>query len=280
MRAIPYVGVRALTGLAVRTAAVRVALGVVLVGLVAAAALAARHPHASRQPFASPKTGGIVVLDLSASITSDTYSRIHQSLQELVARGGRYGLVVFSNTAYEALPPGTPASALQPLVRYFALPASTPPGEQPTFPVNPWTETFTSGTSISLGLDLARTIELAHGGRRPAVVLISDLADDPNDVQRLTAVLGRYRSDGIPLRVIALNPAISDLEYFKRLIGTASSIIPAGLSSGPSAPVKPPATSFPTWLVVLTAVVAALLAVNELRAARLRWGGIPEEAAA
>ena len=56
------------------------------------------------------------MLDLSASITADTYSRIHQTLQQLVARGGRYGLVVFSNIAYEALPPGTPASALEPIV--------------------------------------------------------------------------------------------------------------------------------------------------------------------
>jgi hypothetical protein len=279
MSAIPYVGVRALAGLAVRTAAVRVSLALILIALVVAAALAARHPHATAQPFAPPKTGGIVVLDLSASITSDTYSRIHQTLQELVARGGRYGLVVFSNTAYQALPPGTPASALKPLVRYFALPASTPPGEQPTFPVNPWTATFTSGTSISAGLDLARTIELAHGGRRPAVVLISDLADDPNDVQRLTGVLSPYRAEKIPLRVIALNPAISDLEYFKRLIGAATSIIPAGLSPNENAPVRPPATSFPTWLVILIVVVAALLAVNELRSARLRWGGLREEAA-
>jgi hypothetical protein len=272
---IPYVGVRSLSGLALRTAAVRVALAVALLTLVVATALLARHPHASRKPFASPRTGGMLVLDLSASITQDTYSRIHEALAELVARGGRYGLVVFSNTAYEALPPGTPAGALKPLIRYFEVPTNTPPGEQPTFPVNPWTQSFTSGTSISSGLGLARAIELARGGRHPAVILVSDLADDPNDVQRLTSVLDQYRANRIPLRVIALNPAISDLEYFKRLIGTADSIIPAGLPSSPNAPVAAPGAAFPTWLVVLTAIVAVLLAVNELRAARLRWGAKP-----
>jgi hypothetical protein len=143
---IPYAGARGLGRLAAQTKLVRVLLAVALVLFVLATAASARHPHSTVQPFVSPKAGGIIVLDLSASVTSDTYSRIHESLQELIARGGRYGLVVFSNTAYEALPPGTPASALQPLLRYFAVPANTPPGEQPTFPNNPWSESFKSGT--------------------------------------------------------------------------------------------------------------------------------------
>jgi hypothetical protein len=220
----------------------------------------------------------MVVLDLSASITSDTYSRIHQTLQQLVSRGGRYGLVVFSNTAYEALPPGTPASMLEPLVRYFALPKSTPPGEQPTFPVNPWSASFTSGTSISAGLDLARMIELQHGARHPAVVLISDLADDPNDIQRLTAVLAAYKAQGVKLRIIALNPDPGDVVYFKRLITNASSIIPAGLSTSNSASPTTPATSFPAWLVVVSILLAAVLALNEIQSARLRWARTPDAA--
>ena len=146
----------------------RVTLAVALVALVLAAALVARHPHSSAAAVRSRRrTGGVVVLDLSASITSDTYSRIHESLTELVARGGRYGLVVFSNIAYEALPPGTPGlGARSRSSATSTVPTNTPPGEQPTFPANPWTASFTSGTSISTGLDLARTIELAHGRRR------------------------------------------------------------------------------------------------------------------
>ncbi len=126
-----------------------------------------------------PRSGGVVVLDLSASIASDTYSRIRRTLQELVTRGGRYGLVVFSSDAYLALPPGTPASALEPGIRYFTLPAKVAPGEQPNFPKNPWSSTFTSGTRISAGLELARQVEVANGAHQPAVVLVSDLADDP-----------------------------------------------------------------------------------------------------
>jgi hypothetical protein len=251
----------------------------VLVALVVGAAIAVREPKATAQPVLPPSSGGMLVLDLSASITEDTYSRIHQTLLQVVARGGRYGLVVFSNTAYEALPPGTPASALGPLVRYFALPAASSLNGQPVFPVNPWSKSFTSGTAISAGLDLAWRIELAHGNRHPAVLLVSDLADDPSDLQRLTAVLTNFRARGVKLHVIALNPALADEEYFKRLIGSASGVIPAGLSSA-SAVVRPPATSFPTWIVVLTVIVAALLAVNELQLARLRWGGGRKEVTA
>jgi len=271
MRSIPYAGVQAFRSLAARLALVRTLLAVALVALVVAAALTVRSPHATAQPFLPPQAGGVVVLDLSASITSDTYSRIHNTLGQLVSRGGRYGLVVFSNVAYEALPPGSPASALAPLVRYFAVPAKVVPGAQPTFPVNPWTASFTSGTAISAGLDLARRIELENHVRRPAVVLVSDLADDPGDTQRLSAVLDAYRTQHIGLRVIALNAAPSDQAFFERLLGRAAAIIPAGLSSDNRATTRPPSTSFPLWLAVTTAVVAALLAVNELRSARLRW---------
>jgi hypothetical protein len=268
---IPYAGAGSFERLARRTSLVRAALGLALVVLVVLAALSVLRPHATAQPILAPQSGGVVVLDLSASITQDTYSRIHETLQSLVARGGRYGLVVFSNVAYEALPPGTPAAALAPIARYFAVPTNVVRGEQPTFAVNPWSATFTSGTEISQGLDLARTIELQSRTKHPAVVLISDLADDPNDLQRLNTVLNEYQVGGFRLRVIALNPAPSDVARFKGLIGRASSIIPAGLSTS-NGPVAKPRTSFPTLLVALTVLVATLLGVTELWGARLSWG--------
>ena len=276
MTRIPYAGARAFAGLAARTRLVRACLAGLLVALVLAAAAGARHPHASVQPFVPAGAGGVVVLDLSASVTSDTYSRIRESLQELVARGGRYGLVVFSNTAYQMVPPGTPVSALQALLRFFTVPGTTPPGEQPSFPTNPWAASFTSGTEISLGLDLARQLELTYHVRHPAVVLISDLADDPNDFQRLDAVLGEYQLEGISLRVIALNAAPADVQRFRGLINKASSVIPAALEGTNPGALAPPRVTLPTLLVVLTVVVAVLLGVNELRAARLSWGTAPE----
>lgn len=270
MSRIPYTGSVDLARAAARTRIVRRGLWLSLAGLVVATALVARRPHLDEPPFFAPTAGGIVTLDLSASTTSDTYARIYESLRQLIARGGRYGLVVFSNTAYEALPPGTPASALVPLLRYFSAPTAAP-GEQPAFAANPWgAGGFTSGTEISTGLDLARRIELRHGVRRPAVVLISDLQDDPNDLQRLTAVLNDYQIENARLRIIALNADPSDLARFQGLITGASAIIPAGLPTPGATAV--PGARFPTWLVILTVATAAMLATVELRSARLRWG--------
>jgi len=272
MNWVPYTGAQTLARIAARTTLVRVLLGVVLVALVLASAAAARHPKLNKQPLLAPNSGGMVVLDLSASISSDTFARIGESLRQLAARGGRYGLVVFSGVAYEAMPPGTPASALVPIARYFTLPRQVTPGEQPTFPTNPWTHSFTAGTQISRGLDLARQIELDTHAKHPAVILISDLADDANDQARLPAVVQAYKQEGIGLRAIALNAAPNDVDYFKRLIGAASAIVPAALPGEHPGATSPPHASFPWWLVFFAVAVAMLLALNELRSARLRWG--------
>jgi hypothetical protein len=267
--AIPYTGARRFAHAAARTTVVRLAFCAALAALIVAAAAAARHPRLDKAPLVASKAGGMLVLDLSASISSDTFSRIGATLADLSSRGGRYGLVVFSTSAYEALPPGTPASALKPLVRYFQLPKHATPGEQPSYPANPWTKSFTAGTRIALGLELARRIELDRHTRRPAVVLISDLADDPNDLSRLTAELEFYKANGIKLTVIPLNAAQADLARF---VGVATQVIPAStLEQRPEAG-RPPHVRFPVALVLLIVGIAAVLAANELRAARLRWG--------
>jgi len=275
MSAIPLGQAATLARVAARTRLVRALLGAAVVALVLGCAAVARRPqlHERVQPYVPPGSAGIVVLDLSASISSDTYSRIGDTLRRLVARGGRYGLVVYSDLAYEALPPGTPASALAPLVRYFTLPAQTAPGIAPTFPTNPWSRNFTAGTRISRGLELARTVALEDGIAHPAVVLVSDLADDPQDVKRLTSILLAYRRDRIPLRVVALNPSPDDAAFFQRLLGIGTAILPARLpgEQGYRAPGAPSA-GLPSWLVALTACVAALLAAHVLWGKRLRWG--------
>jgi len=268
VNAVPYTGAGVFARAAAQTTWFRVALGAAVAALVVATALAARHPKLDKAPLVAPRAGGMLVLDLSASISSDTFSRIGATLADLSARGGRYGLVVFSTSAYEALPPGTPASALKPLVRYFTLPAHTAPGEPPTYPANPWSTSFSSGTQIALGLELARRIELDRHTRRPAVVLISDLADDPSDLSRLTAELEAYKADGIRLTVVPLNAEPSDLGRF---VGVATRVLPAStLQQNPGAG-RAPRVLFPTALIVLIAVIASLLAANELRNARLRW---------
>ena len=164
-----------------RTTAVRVALSLAALLLGVLALLAARGPTA-RPGLLPADADTVVALDLSASISTDTFARIASTLDDLARSPGRAGLVVFSSTAYEALPPGTPARELGSLTRYFR-PAKAGPGYAPTYPPNPWTDAFSSGTSISAGL--RRAADVARGLGRPTVVLVSDLDDDPQDWARV-----------------------------------------------------------------------------------------------
>jgi hypothetical protein len=266
---IPVAGARGLSRVAARTTLIRRSLAAALVVLVLLAAAAARHPGV-RQPNSLPvRSGDMIVLDLSASISSDTFSRIGDTLRKIVATGGHYGLVIFSNVAYEALPPGTPAAALKPLIRYFSPPAQ---GASSALPTNPWTLSFSSGTRISAGLDLAHRILVADGLPNARVVLISDLADDPEDIERLNQVaVDEYGRGRRRLGVVALNATPDDEAFFARIAGAAiSDASPAPVR--PSPPPATPAGTLPISLVAAILATLAALAVSGLFSARLRWG--------
>src|SRR5437763_7031626 len=119
------------------TRAIALLLAVCVAALIVIAAVSVAHPRPGTTAFLPTGTDGIVVLDLSASISSDTYQRIGTTLRELARTGGRYGLVAFSDVAYRALPPGTPARALSGFARFFTLPPARS-GFLPQFPPNPW----------------------------------------------------------------------------------------------------------------------------------------------
>ena len=252
-----------------RTAVVRTALALVVLGAIVAATLAARDPHSRTVAQLPTDSDAIVVLDMSASISSETFSRIGQTLSELAESDGRYGLVVFSDQAYEALPPGSPASDLKPLVRYFTLPPETEGGAAPAFPANPWSRSFSAGTKLSAGLALAHDVALSGRRQGTGVVLVSDLDDDPQDIQRLGAVLLAYRRDRIPVKIVALDASSEDTALFRRILGP-SAVVPTG--DGSAAPAPRNHTPFP-WALVAAAVAAALaLAALELWSPRLDWG--------
>jgi hypothetical protein len=252
-----------------RTLAVRGALGLVVLGAIVVATLAARDPHSRTVAQLPADSDAIVVLDMSASISSETFSRIGETLSELAKSKGRYGLVVFSDQAYEALPPGSPASDLAPLVRYFTLPPVTRSGFGREFPTNPWNRSFSAGTKLSAGLALGHDIALRSRDRRTGVVLVSDLDDDPQDVPRLAAVLLAYRRDAIPVRIVALDASSEDSALFRRVLGP-SAVIPSG--TGTSAPTPRNHTPTP-WTLVLAALAAAsALAALEVWSPRLEWG--------
>jgi hypothetical protein len=265
---IPLADAPALRAPARRTFALRLALALVCLGAALAAIFVSRHSH-TRTIVPLPAGGQtVLVLDLSASISSDTFSRIGGTLAALSRSGTRFGLVVFSDQAYEAMPPGTPAADLAPLVRYFTLPKQTQPGFAPSFPPNPWEASFTGGTKISAGLDLAHSIATV-GKRRATVVLVSDLDDDPSDIPRLASVLLAYRRDHVPVRIVGLNPSPDNVALFDRLLSPAPVV-----AAAPTLAEAPPhdVTPFPWTLVALALVVAAALAARTSWAPPLEWG--------
>jgi hypothetical protein len=247
---------------------VRAGLALLCFGAALAAVLVSRHPH-THTIVPLPADGRtVLVLDVSASISTDTFSRIGGTLAALAHSGSRMGLVLFSDQAYEALPPGTPASDLAPFVRYFTLPKQGVPGFAPSFPPNPWQQTFTAGTRISAGLDLAHSIAVS-GPRRATVVLVSDLDDDPGDLTRLATVLLAYRRDHIPVRIVALDPSPANVTLFNRLLSPQPVVVQA-----PTVDEAPPhdTTPFPWTLVALTLAAASAVALRAAWSPRLEWG--------
>src|SRR5881275_3147051 len=267
MTSIPLADAAALRPAARRTLAIRIALAAALAGLILAAVLVSRHPHTQTIVTLPAHSSAIVVLDVSASISADTYSRIGGTLSSLARSGGRYGLVVFSDQAYQALPPGTPAADLAPLVRYFTLPPAHG-GFAQTFPPNPWAKAFSAGTKVSAGLELADRIAFQDKLRKPVVILVSDLDDDPEDLPRLVTIMLALKRDHVPLRIVGLNPSSQDTALFKRLAGGAPIVRAGLLQSGPEPKNHTP---FPWTLVVLALAVAVGIAAHELWGPRLEW---------
>jgi hypothetical protein len=194
------------------------------------------------------------------------------------------GLVLFSDTAQEALPPGTPARELVPFIRFFEPkrdPGATGkpnlyrefgPGapSQTTYPLSPWYRGFSSGTQISTGLAAAREALVRDGARGGSVLLLSDLAEAREDVGRLTAELAAFRRAGIDLRVVALPPATDDeLAFYRRALGNGAVVDETSVTTrGPRGSTE----GFPLWLGA-AALGAALAATAFLLVGLpLRWG--------
>jgi hypothetical protein len=217
--------------------------------------------------FAPSSSTAIVVLDVSASISSETHDRILASLDRLADSNGRYGLVLFSDTAYLALPPGTSAAELRPFARFFRAPRRSG-GGLPDAPRSPWTDTFSAGTRISAGLERAFDEIRDRRLERPAVVLVSDLDDSTSDLDRLRSVALAYRRAGIPLHVVGLNPAPEDADLIRSLIAGSGDLV--------AAPARETASSRflarrGNEIAIATILLAVGLAMLLVVTQRVRW---------
>ena len=139
MSAIPLADAPALRGPAKRTFAVRAALAALCLGAAVAVIVArAASAHHARS-FRCRRTRTRSSCSTSRRASRPTRSRASAARSRRSRRAAAHlGLVVFSDQAYEAFPPGTPAADLAPFVRYFTLPQQKTPGFLPTFPDNPW----------------------------------------------------------------------------------------------------------------------------------------------
>jgi hypothetical protein len=255
--------------LARRSRLLRIALAAGAV-LLCLAAVAASPRRAERADTLLPRhVNGIVVVDVSASISWETYARIATTMQRLRRDGGNAGLVLFSDTAYQALPPGTPVAELAQFERFFRVAQPSTPGLQPQPPRSPWTSSFSAGTRISTGLSRALEVVERDHVARPLVILVSDLDDDAGDLESLTSVALAYRKLGIPIKVVGLNPSPEDARYVQRLLPKGGQVVGAGLPGEQRGRAQ---ATIPRWLTVLAVLFAAVLAAFLLVTARLRWG--------
>lgn len=252
---IPFSSARAFAGKARWTLAARIGLAVLLVGgLVAAFQLT--HKHSRTDAYLEAGRSPVIALDLSWSVSYDKSKLIEQTLKGFVDSGRRLGLVLFSDTAYMALPLGTRAEALRPFLRFFKGAGA-----------DPWRATFSAGTRIGAGLDLAHRMLLRAHVKNGSVVLISDLDDSPSDETDLAKNLVTFQRENIPIRMIAVNPTKQDEAFFRDALQGGGSVttlrsVTAGGGGG----------EFPVTLVVVIALVALLLALNEQLLGALTWG--------
>lgn len=254
----------ALRGATRRTALLRASLGLLLLVALLSAFLLASDADVRQAPLVPSDTTATVALDLSASIGD--FPRIATVLRRVAREQEHAGLVVFSGGAYELLPPGAPARELGHFARFF-----TPVREDSdVFPTNPWdVAEFRGGTSITSGLDAARTALEREGVSRGAILLASDL-DVEHDSEAVTEAVVAIRRAGIELRIVPVGALPEHLAFFEQLVGRAAFLADeeAGTPVATSAERRFGGT-LPWGFLLVGALAVIALTANERLLARL-----------
>ena len=254
-----------------RTAVARVCLAFALAGTLAALVLVARSAGSGRAAvFPEGTHAGVVALDMSASISGPLYARVATTLRGIVAANQSIGLVMFSDTAYELLPPNSPPGALLQLVPFF-VPIRYY-GSTPIFTQSPWDQ-FSGGTRISTGLVVGAQALQRAGVRHGAILLVSDLDDSAADLPALDAEAVRLARLHIPVRIVQLFAAPTNLHLFAALFGDKAFVSPSVFTHTASRREQAIAASAPWALLALGTLLVLLLAGNERWNARLAIGG-------
>jgi hypothetical protein len=251
--------VRELRRAVIRSRIVRGVLVLAAVALLAAAAASASDLESRERGLLPSGTVGVVVVDLSLSIASEDYQTVRAAFRRLIDANAPIGLVVFSDVAYELLPPGTPAVEMRPMLRLLVPPRFGPA-------INPWTETFRAGTRVSTALDLAREILERDEVESGSILLVSDLETAPDDVPALARTVQGIRDSDIELKVVAIAPSSDAVAIFGGLLQKDAFAAPLD-AEDPLPPASDVRSELPTALLVLGALVFLALALHE------RFGG-------
>jgi hypothetical protein len=250
-----------------RSDVVRILLALALLATLALLFLSARHAGAGRAAvFPEGTTTGVVTLDMSASISGPTYARVATTLRGIAAANQSVGLVMFSDTSYELLPPNSPPGALLQFVPFF-VPLRYY-GTTPVFGQGPW-DMFMGGTRIATGLIMAEQSLRRAGVKHGAILLVSDLDDSSADYPLLEQEAVRLKNEHIPVRIVPLFAAQHDKAQFGELFGDNAFVDPRAFTHTATRHVQPIAAPAPWKLLGLGALLILLLAANERFNARL-----------
>jgi hypothetical protein len=271
--AIPVADTVALRLPLIRTTVIRLGLAAALCVVLGAAIWRASGLNPRPLPFLDRRTTTIVVLDQSKSVYVGAYRRIASLLRALVSADAPVGVVAFSDTAYEMMPPGTHGSELAPLLRFYTKgrPGETNLDPDTGFPASPWEDVFSGGTKISAGIDLARAIAHRDHMRNATIVLASDLETASEDEAQLAESLVLARRDPtVQMKVLPLFPILDDLQFFRKLLPASAFIKPSQLHPQAVGATRTRLLVSSPWPLVLVGVLLLLgLAVNELLCARV-----------
>lgn len=266
-----------------RSTLIRLALGGSIIVLGAFSVWRAAHLDPRPVAFLPPGSTTVVVIDQSKSIFAGSYKRLRATLLKLVDADVPIGLVAFSDTSYEMMPPGARGSDLKPMLRFYT-PAREGPNVDPetAYPTSPWDNIFAGGTKISSGLNLAESMLKRDHVHNGTILLVSDLQTASDDEPSLAQALVQLeRQSNIRLKVVPLFALAQDRSFFERFVPSGDFVKPSQLAvHGSSAQAGQSLVGRMPWvLVIIAAVLLAVLAVNELLCGRL-YIHRPKESAA
>jgi hypothetical protein len=262
---LPYGELGALRRPLLRATALRLLLGTALAGALVAALVVALGRDARPDALLPAGTKGLIVLDLSASTGAQT--EVGDLLRHIADGNEPTGLVVFSDGAYEVVPPGVPGRDLAPLIRFFSEgPGGTVPGD-------PWFD-FAAGTRVSAGLEQALESFERDGIARGSILLASDLEFVAEEIARLPALLTEIRRKGIAVRILPVDAREEQKRFFERVLGPDVFVdVEAGAATatGSGRDLVRLAEEETPWLFgALAALLILLLGANERLCGRLR----------